>query len=418
MSELNPIPTPAYTPTSAHNADTFTPRAHQHNDPTGVFGFPIPSSIGNQNKAAFYIKSVMVEAARQRKFGALASTISMPQHQGKRIRGWHFLPLLDDRNMNDQGIDARGVQIRNGNLYGSTKDIGKIVAALPVITETGGRVNRVGFQRREIEGTFNSFGFFYEWTDEFEMFDSDPSVLQRMYREAMIGAEKIQEDMLQIDILNGAGTLIYAGGAVSDDTMDDTCQLSYKTLQRLDRALTAVRTPKHTKIIKGSTMTDTRTLTSTRFIFVGSEVIPLLENMRDNFGNPALIKAHQYAAATTLLPDEIGAIGNFRFVEVEEMKHWAGAGAAADPNKGMYATDGKYDIFPLLCVGEDAFSTIGFQTSGTGNHGKITVKTMKPGTPTRDDPYGKIGLTSLFWYYGIMFQRPERIGLIKTVAPF
>ena len=43
---------------------------------------------------------------------------------------------------------------------------------------------------------------------------------------------------------------------------------------------------------------------------------------------------------------------------------------------------------------------------------------MKPGTPTRDDPYGKIGLTSLFWYYGIMFQRPERIGLIKTVAPF
>lgn len=39
MSELNPIPTPAYTPTSAHNADTFTPRAHQHNDPTGVFGF-------------------------------------------------------------------------------------------------------------------------------------------------------------------------------------------------------------------------------------------------------------------------------------------------------------------------------------------------------------------------------------------
>lgn len=418
MAELNPIPKTAYTATSAHNADTWSPRAHQHNDPTGVYGFPIPSTIGNQAEAAFYIKKVLVEAARKRKFGVLADTISMPKHMGKRIRGWHFLPLLDDRNLNDQGIDARGVQIRNGNLYGSSKDIGKITSALPVLTETGGRVNRVGFQRREIEGTFNKFGFFYEWTDEFEMFDTDPQVLQRMYQEAMIGAEKIQEDMLQIDLLNGAGTLIYAGGATSDATMDETSVMSYRTLQRLDRALTANRTPKQTKIIKGSTMVDTRTLTNTRFLFVGSELIPLLENMVDNFGNPALIKAHQYAAATTIMEDEVGAIGNFRIIEVEEMKHWAGVGGAANAQAGLYSTNGKYDVFPVLCVGSEAFSTIGFQTNGKDTQGKVQVKTLKPGNPSFNDPYGEIGLVSFKWYYGILFQRPERIGLIKTVAPY
>ena len=33
------------------------------------------------------------------------------------------------------------------------------------------------------------------------------------------------------------------------------------------------------------------------------------------------------------------------------------------------------------------------------------------------DPYGEIGFVSIKWWYGIMFKRPERIGVIKTVAP-
>ena len=170
---------------------------------------------------------------------------------GKRIRAYVEIPLLDDRNLNDQGIDALGAQIRNGNLYGSSKDIGKILGRIPVVSEIGGRVNRVGFQRREIEGTFNKFGFFYEWSNEFEAFDSDPNVLASMYSRAIEGAEQIYETMLQIDLLNGAGTLVYAGTAVSDATMDKDCVVTVNTLSRLSQALTANRTPKNTKIITG-----------------------------------------------------------------------------------------------------------------------------------------------------------------------
>lgn len=382
MPELNPIPTPAYTATSTHNADTFTPRSHLHNDPTGVNGRAVPSTIGQQSVNSYYLKKVFVELAKKRKFGAMADTTNMPKNMGKRIRAHHFLPLLDDRNLNDQGIDARGAQIKNGNLYGSSKDIGKILTAIPVLSEIGGRVNRVGFSRREIEGTFHKFGFFYEWSKEFEDMDSDPQVIQRMYEEALKGAEQMQEDILQIDLLNGAGTLIYAGSAVSDATMTDTSQVTVNTLRRLSQALTANRTPKSTKIITGSTMVDTRTATTQRIMFVGSELRPLLENMLDNFGNPALIPAHQYGAATKLMEDEIGIIGDFRIVEVEEMKRWAGAGANADPTKNLWATNGKYDIFPMLCIGAESFTTIGFQT-GTGKNAesKIKIITKKPISP-------------------------------------
>lgn len=83
-------------------------------------------------------------------------------------------------------------------MYGSSKDIGVITGRLPLLTEVGGRVNRVGFNRTMIEGTFNQFGFFYEWTRDFVDFDSDPSALSRMYSEAIIAAEQIQETMIQI----------------------------------------------------------------------------------------------------------------------------------------------------------------------------------------------------------------------------
>lgn len=421
MPQLNPIPTPAYQGTSTHNMDTFNPRGHLHNDPTGINGAPVQSTIGQQANNAYYLKRVLVEVAKKRKFGAMADVTNMPKHMGKRIRVHHLLPLLDDRNLNDQGIDARGVQIRDGNLYGSSKDIGKILSRLPALTETGGRVNRVGFQRREIEGTFHKFGFFYEWSQEFVDFDSDPQVLERMYAEAIKAAEQIQEDMLQIDLLNGAGTLIYAGTATSDATMDATSQVTVNTLRRLSQALTANDTPKSTKIITGSTMNDTRTATTQRIMFVGSELKPLLENMLDNFGNPALIPAHQYGAATKLMEDEIGIIGDFRFIEVDTMKRWEGAGANADPAANLWNTNGKYDIFPMLCIGSESFTTIGFQTSaGKNAQAKFDIITKKPSreTATRDDPYGEIGFTSLKWYYGILFLRPERIGLIKTVAPY
>lgn len=73
-------------------------------------------------------------------------------HFGKEIRFYVYVPLLDDRNLSDQGIDAQGAVLTGasganpgyGNLYGSSKDIGKITDKLPMLTENGGRVNRVG----------------------------------------------------------------------------------------------------------------------------------------------------------------------------------------------------------------------------------------------------------------------------------
>jgi N4-gp56 family major capsid protein len=141
----------------------------------------------------------------------------------------------------------------------------------------------------------------------------------------------------------------------------------------------------------------------------------------DLFGNKAFIEVQHYGDAGTIMNGEVGTIGKFRFIQVPEMLHWAGAGAVVTDNPGYRSStvggSEHYDIFPMLCIGDDSFTTIGFQTDGKTV--KFSVLTKMPGQATADktDPYGEQGFSSIKWYYGILIKRPERIGLIKTVAP-
>ena len=388
---------------------------------------------GSDQMATFLaLKTALVEARKEQFFMPLATAINMPKHMGKTVKVHEYVPLLDDRNVNSQGIDAAGATLVNGNLYGSSKDIGTITSMLPVLSENGGRVNRVGFTRLAREGSIHKMGFFYEFTQESLDFDSDSTLKSHLARELVNGAHKLTEDVLQKDLLAGAATVLYAGAATTDSeiTGEEVVSgavtippsiVSFRNLTRLDQIMTDNRTPKQTKVITGSRLTDTKTLPSGRVMYVGSELMPMLREMRDAFGNPAFIAVQHYADAANVLNGEEGAIGPFRIIQVPEMLHWAGVGAAVVNNPGYRSTTvggtEHYDVFPMLVVGDDSFSTIGFQTDGKTV--KFDITTKMPGTETAGhyDPYGETGFSSIKWYYGILIKRPERLAIIKTVAP-
>lgn len=468
----------------------------KYNNPTGG----TPSTVGTQFNTFYWIKKALIEAKKQQYFSQLADTTNMPKNMGKEIKVYQYIPLLDDANINDMGIDATGAtttvektikislvkeglyttkyavgeganstaattaaQSRalsiltkelgftgadysaakanavaagviivdseaavpvSGNLYGSSKDVGYISGKLPTLTENGGRVNRVGFKRREMKGTFAKFGFFTEYTQESLDFDTDSELLQHVNREMILGANEITEDALQIDLLNAAGVVRYGGTATSTATMTGEgtpSVISYASLKRLSIDLDNNRCPKNTKMITGTRMIDTKVINNARYMYVGSEVLPMLEQMTDYFGDPAWVSAEHYAAGTTLAEGEVGKVADFRVIVVPEMMYWAGVGATATgANLGYRSSNGsgteKYDVFPMLVVGSDAFTTIGFQTGGSSTKFKIFHK--KPGEETadRNDPYGESGFMSIKWYYGILVTRPERIALCKTVA--
>ena len=386
--------------------------ARTYNDPAGG----TPSKIGSQLRTDYFQKKALIEAAKEQYFGQLADVTAMPKNMGKKIKRFHYLPLLDDANVNDQGLNAAGAIIANGNLYGSSKDVGSIPGKLPALTENGGRVNRVGFKRIELEGSIEKFGFFDEYTQESLDFDSDEELMTHINREMINGANEITEDALQIDLLTSAGVIKYAGNATTNATLDAADLVTYKDLLQLSIDLDNNRTPKNTTVITGSRMVDTKTIPACRVMYIGSELLPHLRGLKDLHNNEAFIPVQKYANGGTTLRGEVGSIDNFRLVVVPEMMKWEGAGADASASATHYETGSKFDVFPMLVVGDGSFTTIGFQTDGKTTKFKIYHKAPGEANADRNDPYGETGFMSIKWYYGFMALRPERLALIKTTA--
>ena len=373
------------------------------------------STVGTQLRDFYYARDAITEVAKDQYFTQLASTTDMPKHYGQRIIRYIYVPLLDDRNKNDQGIDATGAVIADGNLYGSSKDIGKITDKMPVLSESGGRVNRVGFVRKTLEGTFQNYGYFTEYTEDSLNFDTDEELMMHINREMLTGASQISEALIQADLLNNAGVVKYAGTATSAAQIGKTSIVSFQDLVNLTTDLDNNRTPKDTKINTGTVKIDTKTINAARLMYIGSELKNTLRKMKDFFDEKAFVGVQHYAAGTTPLRGEIGAIDEFRIIVVPEMMHWSAAGAAATANDGVHVTNGKANVYPMLVVGSEAFTTIGFQSDAKSVKYKIIHKKPSENAGLHN-PYGKIGFMSIQWWYGFMVIRPERIALIKTAA--
>lgn len=502
------------------------------------------SDIGAEQLQDFYYqKKALIDLAKEIYFMPMASVIGMPKNYGKTIKRYLYLPLLDDRNINDQGLDAAGAVIssteyalqatalvniptiveaaeasftaahsdgdvifitdsaqwliltadtaigydastaggasgteladsaiaaylnadtaggthtvagavitltqvdlvyasvvaanlaaqvvagsivtqRSGNLYASSKDIGTITSKMPALTENGGKVNRVGFKRVQLEGTIEKFGFYDTYTKESVDFDSDAGMMEHVNREMLRGATEMTEDALMVDLLNSAGVHRFSGDATSKATMtgvtaDTVSEVAYADFSALNIELDNNRTPKNTKLMSGTRMVDTMTIPAARAMFIGSEMQDTIERLTDHFSNQAFIPVQKYAAGTKAMNGEIGTVGYFRIIVVPEMGAWLGAGAAEGVNAGYQTSNGRYNVYPLLVVGSESFNTIGFQTDGKTT--KFKIKHSKPESPESyaNDPYGETGFMSIKWYYGFMLLRTERIAIIYSVG--
>ena len=422
--------------------------------PTGT-----ASSIGSQAVMDYYFKKALIAVRDHQYFMPLADVRAMPKHMGKKIKQDVYVPLIDVANTGTQGLDEDGLYLQatpdtwtgwnsagavvsaayaneaaaiagsgvvdvarnDQNFYGSYKDIGAIKKKIPTLRENGGRVNRVGFTRTQVEGDLLKRGFFTEYTQESMDFDSDADLLSHIVEEALVGANELTEAELQNDLITNAtanGTAFYCSGNPGVQVggpLEVDCVADYETLMNLSIALDDAKCPKQTKIISGSRMIDTKTINGGRVMFIGTDLIPVVRKMKGIDTSSAVgsgfVGVEKYADAGTVMHGEIGSVDQFRIVVVPEMQYDRLGGSKADDDGT--GKDGV-DIYPMLVVGDGAFTTIGFQTDGKSV--KFTVNHKKPGKEiaSLDDPYGEVGFYSIKWYYGFMALRPERLGIIWT----
>ncbi len=428
------------------------------------------STIGVQFNDKHWSRAAVMEAKKVKTFSQMGDKLTQPKHYGDKIVKYHEIPILDDRNINDQGIDANGVTMTagtfyaydvdgamittgadatdgigfttqvlaqaavdtdgggtvktgDGNMYGGSKDLAIQNGSFPALTEEGGMVNRVGMKRLDIEARVTEFGFYMSFTKKSLDMDTEVGLLARYSRSVGEAQGDIRESQIRNSLIGASETnRVFAGDATAIGEVDIADILDFTDLRLMDQALKEARCPKSTKLIDGSTKVGTTTVGKARYVYVGLEALPTLEDMQHNSVN-VWSPVEDYAAAGTIAMDEIGRIGAFRFIEVEEMPNYSGQGANStddtDRDGGASAPGGAtddttfnitndfYDVFPILFVGSGSFATIGFE----GDVARVT--TIMPKADAHNDVYGKVGAVSISWYYGIMFLKPEWIRQIS-----
>ena len=431
------------------------------------------SSLGAQFNDKFWSKVAVKEARKNIVFSQMGSKLLQPKNYGDTIQKYHELPILHELNVNDQGIDANGTKLisgkwfayasngtmtgsaagydtssqaqavagatgsitsGDGNLFGGDTSYSVVKGAFPALREEGGIVNAIGMKRETLEAQVNEFGFHIPFTKKMLDMDTEKGLVARISREIGVAQAEVREAQVQTGLLD-AGLLnaIYSGNATAMAEVEKGDLVTFTSIRSAEQSQKAARSPRQTKVIDGSTKVGTTTVGAGYYAYCGQELYPTLEDMT-HAGVSAWRPVETYASAGHIAEMEIGKISATRFIEVEDMISFQGSGAvvAADADgqteeeavlaeAGLYhssemvSADGlttteNYDIFPILYVGSDSFATVGFE----GDVAKVMTAMPKiiPGV----DAFGKNGLVSISWYYGMLIYRPERLLVLLTPA--
>ena len=418
-------------------------------------GYTTPtSSVGVQFNEKFWSKVAVKAARRYMTFSQLGEQLIQPKNYGDTIVKYAEVPIIHQLNINDQGIDANGavliknkwysydvngamlapttgsatkeaalavvgtvtIKSGNGNMWGGDNSISVIKGSFPVLGEEGGKVNAVGMIRQQLTAKVTEFGFHIPFTQKMIDMDSETGLLARMAQEVGIAQGEIREKQIQLGLIAASETnRVIAGDAGSISAIGAADLVEFQDIRAMEQSLKFARVPKQTKIIDGSTNYGTTVVGAGYTAFVGQELYPTLEDM--TYGGVNVWKpVESYAAAGTIMENEIGKIHNTRFIEVMEMAKYDGAGAistdATDDTDAAnrYQTNNHYDVFPILYVGTDSFGTVGFE-------GDVArVNTIMPKADAYNDPFGKKGAISISWYFGLLVYRAERIRQILSAA--
>ena len=429
------------------------------------------TDIDEQYHDQFWSKGAIREAMRKRTFTQLGDKLTQPKHWGDVIVKERHLPILHPLNQLDGGVDATtatllqavfyayntsgalvsthetrdyadataaydaaviaaaGGEVRNGagSLYNGDADYAVVTGSFPTLTEEGGNVNGVNSKSVTLRGNVAEYGMHMKFTQKSIDMDTRVGVLAQKTKDLGEAKGDIFESQVQADLISASElNRVFAGTvATSMATCNRDAVLTFADLRLMEQELKRLLVPRDTKIIKGSTKIGTKVVQKAFYVYVGQEMYPTLQDMQHNSVNVwEALETYADAAGNNYAEGEIGRIGGFRFIEVDNMLKYAGAGTIdgiadssddiagyqSSTTPGSVGATESFDVFPILFVGTDSFATVGFE----GDSARI--KTAMPKADAINDPFGKNGSMSISWYFGTLIYKSERIRQIAATA--
>ena len=430
------------------------------------------SSINRQFTPEFVTKAVAEMAPRKRFFSQRSNPIAMPKNYGDTLTKEVALPILHKDNMVDANIDATNATVIQNMFFAynsagvlvNTYDVasyavtnsvtidaartavyaaavtaagagGKVKSsagyilngksayalaekAIPVLPEEGGIIGLLNSTSKLVSAKISFHAIGLKYTVRSIDLDSRKNQIAQKIKDLSRATHELKEIQVQNSIIAASETnrLIASASATTIAQMTAADVLTYDALQGFEQALLAEDVPMETEIIEGTTKIDTKVVEDGWVLYVNRELMPAIRKVKGPDGTTlAFVPKSQYAAGTTLLDGEFGAIGSFRFVVVPDLAAYRGAGSLVSADTALdktnrHATGGKYDIFPMIVVGSDSFSTTGFTDKD------VTAAHIPPVRDVYNDMSAQVGGVVSNWTYGFLNYRPERIRQLAVVA--
>lgn len=393
-----------------------------------VYGNGTTTATGGANTIVHFYDRAGIKAANAKSiYTQFVDKKSMPTKMGKtfKISKWqHIYDLAED----NADFAAKG--------YLGKRDLASVTTNLAnsgtagTIAEGAGAVNQVTPVKITVETSLDRYGFMIPYVDEVELFSEEK--IQTHYREELgYLMNEAAEDLIQRDMISGAGVIVNAGGDITkaqmgtgvgvDDTGAEAYKVSFDVLRKSVKALVRNRAKKHTSVVTGSTKISTTPVNSAYYAIIGPEVKFDLETITRGSTYEkefAYIPAYKYASQGNLAEGECGQVHDLKFIESEKQFMEPAAGAVIPSGYTgnlSYSNDGsndRFDLFPILIPTAGAFATVGLKGKG-----KVVFHAMSPEQAlSTTNPYATQGFFSAnMWYSSIVLQ-PEKLAVINVMA--
>jgi len=359
-----------------------------------------------------------------------------------------------------------------GNAGGTYSDYHNIVNHIPYIGENTGVANVVSFNQYWINATVFRMGRMFKVSKEDLLFGNlglmdkvgNTSINKQQLMVMTDGLYDLiardKEIAQQLDIINNAGIVFYAGGASSMKGI--TKPLTYNTLRQAAKRLTENLAEPHTDRFSSNNSYGSVAGAPAYFALTSHNVIDTLRGVSSRNANnkaESWVPAEYYSHTSlndiggSKLTQEMGRLGSFRFIQMHPGHSIiydgnGGLGGGKPGKNDYYDSEGKVREFAdYEEASKEGFIgrvTDDFETDANGNlilHmiyviGKDAISTIKLGSdaselqvntrlpllkgnndsyPDSSDPYGNKGFVAASWYHGSIATHPDRI--LKILTP-
>ena len=333
---------------------------------------------------------------------------------------------IADKNVSEEVVSGSGGMVNGEAAYAATE------GALVEMPEEGGTINLLTHYSKMVSANITFHGIGHKFSMRSVDLDSRKGLIARKVQYMADSVQDLKEMQVRRDLIAAShSNSIICNSDVNPDTdltseIDGTDVLSATGLDVLEQYLLNNDVPMDTEILTGVDIVDTKVVSDAWIVYVNTEVLPTLRAMKGPGDVLVWTAKEHYAAGTELLDGEQGKIGQFRFVAVKDFEREYGAGtqvgvvdadtqigdaANAVTQAAAYQTNGRYDVFTALVVGDDSFSITGFGSNNTAASYIAPQKTVSGGADS--DMHGQMAGISANWSYGFLNYRPERICSLK-----